>query len=88
MKRKLWVFTLKKQNFCGKSSLEFYKNLKDQDKIDVCTINPSFVLGPSLSDDMGASNLLIRGLLVGKLPALAKLQFNVVNVVDVAKHIS
>ena len=34
---------------------------------------------------MGASNLLIRGLLVGKLPALANIQFNVVNVQDVAK---
>ena len=76
---------IKSKTFAEKALWNFIENLKDEDKIDVCTINPSFVLGPSLSSDMGASNLLIRGLLVGKLPALAKLQFNVVNVVDVAK---
>ena len=59
--------------------------IEESKKIEVCTINPSFVFGPSLSYDMGASNLLIRSLLVGKLPALARIQFNVVNVVDVAK---
>ena len=63
-----------------------YMNQNDKTKkIEVCTINPSFVFGPSLTYDMGASNLLIRALLVGKLPALAKIQFNVVNVLDVAK---
>ena len=61
------------------------ETLDKDKKIEVCTINPSFVFGPSLSNDMGASNLLIRALIIGKLPAVAKIQFNVVNVVDVAK---
>ena len=79
---------IKSKTFAEKALWNFIKNLEDEEKSMYARLIPSFVLGPSLSDDMGASNLLIRGLLVGKLPALAKLQFNVVNVQDVAKAIS
>ena len=76
---------IKSKTLAEKALWNYINNLKDEEKIEVCTINPSFVFGPSLSDDMGASNLLIRGLLVGKLPALANIQFNVVSVQDVAR---
>ena len=76
---------IKSKTYAEKAMWDYMDKIEESKKIEVCTINPSFVFGPSLSHDMGASNLLIRGLLVGKLPALAKIQFNVVNVVDVAK---
>ena len=76
---------IKSKTYAEKAMWSYMNEIEETNKIEVCTINPSFVFGPSLSYDMGASNLLIRSLLVGKLPALAKIQFNVVNVVDVAK---
>ena len=76
---------IKSKTYAEKAMWNYMDEIDESEKIEVCTINPSFVFGPSLTYDMGASNLLIRGLLVGKLPALAKIQFNVVNVVDVAR---
>lgn len=76
---------IKSKTYAEKAMWNYMDEIDEREKIEVCTINPSFVFGPSLTYDMGASNLLIRGLLVGKLPALAKIQFNVVNVVDVAR---
>ena len=76
---------IKSKTYAEKAMWDYINQIEKTKKIEVCTINPSFVFGPSLTNDMGASNLLIRALLVGKLPALAKIQFNVVNVLDVAK---
>tara|TARA_B100001778_G_scaffold201525_1_gene166437 strand:- start:5284 stop:6291 length:1008 start_codon:yes stop_codon:yes gene_type:complete len=76
---------IKSKTYAEKAMWDYMNQIDETKKIEVCTINPSFVFGPSLTYDMGASNLLIRALLVGKLPALAKIQFNVVNVLDVAK---
>ena len=76
---------IKSKTYAEKAMWDYMNQIEKTKKIEVCTINPSFVFGPSLTNDMGASNLLIRALLVGKLPALAKIQFNVVNVHDVAK---
>jgi dihydroflavonol-4-reductase len=76
---------IKSKTYAEKAMWDYMDQIDETKKIEVCTINPSFVFGPSLTYDMGASNLLIRALLVGKLPALAKIQFNVVNVLDVAK---
>ena len=76
---------IKSKTYAEKEMWDYMNQIEETKKIEVCTINPSFVFGPSLTHDMGASNLLIRALLVGKLPALAKIQFNVVNVLDVAK---
>ena len=76
---------IKSKTYAEKAMWDYMNRVEKTKKIEVCTINPSFVFGPSLTYDMGASNLLIRALLVGRLPALAKIQFNVVNVLDVAK---
>ena len=76
---------IKSKTYAEKAMWDYMNQIEKTKKIEVCTINPSFVFGPSLTYDMGASNLLIRALLVGRLPALAKIQFNVVNVLDVAK---
>ena len=76
---------IKSKTYAEKAMWDYINQIEKTKKIEVCTINPSFVFGPSLTHDMGASNLLIRALLVGRLPALAKIQFNVVNVLDVAK---
>ncbi|MGC6517675.1 MAG: SDR family oxidoreductase [Candidatus Puniceispirillaceae bacterium] len=53
-------------------------------KTELSVINPTVVLGPTLTDDIGTSNDFIRQILVGKVPAAANLHFGLVDVRDVA----
>tara|TARA_B100000287_G_C20586974_1_gene762646 strand:- start:313 stop:1332 length:1020 start_codon:yes stop_codon:yes gene_type:complete len=63
----------------------FINNLNNNEKIEVCTINPSFVIGPSLSNDIGSSNIVIKKLLNGQIPFVPRLNLGFVDVIDVAK---
>ena len=63
---------------------DFIQKLDQNQKIEVCTINPTVVIGPSLSNDMGGSNLAIRKLLDGSMPFSAKFGIDLVDVQDVA----
>ncbi|KQY85587.1 NAD-dependent epimerase/dehydratase family protein [Pelomonas sp. Root1444] len=49
-----------------------------------CTVNPSVVLGPVASADYSASVLIVRSLLEGRIPALPRIGFGIVDVRDVA----
>ena len=60
--------------------------IKDNDvDFKLSVINPTAVIGPSLSKDIGVSNSLILRLLNGSMPALAKIHIGYVDVRDVAK---
>jgi len=50
-----------------------------------CTVNPSVVLGPVASADYSASVVLVRSLLDGRIPALPRIGFGIVDVRDVAE---
>ena len=63
----------------------FINDLDINEKIEVCTINPSFVLGPSLSDDIGSSNIVIEKLLNDLIPFVPRLNLGLVDVKDVAE---
>ena len=63
---------------------DYINNLDESEKIEVCAINPVVVIGPSLSDDMGTSNLAIRKLLDGSMPFIPKFGIDLVDVQDVA----
>jgi len=53
--------------------------------IHYCSVNPGFVLGPLLDQDLGTSGEVIRMFLRGKYPGCPKLSFPVVDVRDVAR---
>jgi dihydroflavonol-4-reductase len=53
--------------------------------IEFCTVNPSVVLGPVASADYSASVVLVRSLLEGRIPALPRIGFGIVDVRDVAE---
>ncbi|MBV8036599.1 NAD-dependent epimerase/dehydratase family protein [Roseateles sp.] len=53
--------------------------------LEFCTVNPSVVLGPVASADYSASVVLVRSLLQGRMPALPRIGFGVVDVRDVAE---
>lgn len=63
---------------------DYIESLSEHEKIEVCTINPTVVIGPSLSNDIGGSNLAIRKLLDGSMPFSAKFGIDLVDVQDVA----
>ena len=50
----------------------------------LATVNPALVLGPVLSGDFSDSVQVVERLLVGRMPGLPRLGFNVVDVRDVA----
>ncbi len=53
--------------------------------LEFCTVNPSVVLGPVASADYSASVVIVQSLLQGRLPALPRIGFGVVDVRDVAE---
>ncbi|MFN8671874.1 MAG: NAD-dependent epimerase/dehydratase family protein [Candidatus Sericytochromatia bacterium] len=64
---------------------DVWKYVKENSQLKVTTINPSFVLGPILGEDVGTSGEVILKLMKGKYPAVPKLGFPTVDVRDVAK---
>ena len=63
----------------------YVEKLNPSQHIEVCTINPVIVIGPSLSDDIGISNIVIRKLLDGSMPLIPKVGVNLIDVKDVAE---
>jgi dihydroflavonol-4-reductase len=53
-------------------------------RMQLTTVNPSYVLGPSLGGAANASNEIVRKVLLRHLPGLPRLMFPVVDVRDVA----
>ena len=76
---------VKSKTIAEKAAWEFIEN--DPNKsFSITTIHPGMVLGPLLSSDAeGASSTFILKMISGKLPALPKVFFTIVDVRDVAK---
>ena len=53
-------------------------------RFELCTINPVYVIGPSLDGHRNASNEIVRKLVDRELPGLPRLYFPLVDVRDVA----
>lgn len=68
-----------------KAAWAFVKELPEDQRFALVTINPSLVLGPVYTKGHGrTSPAIIRDLLTGKFPLIPKLGFNYVDVRDVA----
>lgn len=53
-------------------------------KTELVTVNPTFILGPTLSAQAGSSLQLIAAMLTGKMPVVPRRRFGVADVRDVA----
>lgn len=51
---------------------------------DLAVINPAVILGPLLDQDPGTSSMMVRRLIDGRLPAVPRLSFSLIDVRDVA----
>jgi dihydroflavonol-4-reductase len=63
---------------------DFMKEHEGKTDMEAVAINPSMVFGSSLSDDIGASNLVIKRLIDGSLPVTLNICINIVHIKDVA----
>ena len=75
----------KSKTVAEKAAREFVAGLSGDDKLEICTMHPALVIGPSLSGDIGESNTLVKRMLDGSISATPKLQMGLVDVRDVAK---
>ena len=67
-----------------KAAWEFVEKLEDNKKFELVVVNPAYVQGPLLSAASGTgTQLLIRDMLNGKIPAIPDINFCLVDVRDV-----
>ncbi|XP_064638473.1 uncharacterized protein LOC135494439 isoform X2 [Lineus longissimus] len=74
----------KSKTLAEKAAWDYVKELSVEDKIEIATINPGYVLGPVVHGTAGTSTELCRRLLERSMPACPRLNFPIVDVRDVA----
>jgi len=74
----------KSKTLAERAAWEFMQNLPQGHRLELAVINPGYVLGPLPDIHQRTSGELIQQLMSGKLPGLARIQFNGVDVRDVA----
>lgn len=75
----------KSKTIAERAAWQFSLSGDKHSKMALAVINPSMIVGPSLSDDIGVSNGIIKRMIDGSTPATIALHFGFVDVRDVAK---
>ncbi|KJH53116.1 NAD dependent epimerase/dehydratase family protein [Dictyocaulus viviparus] len=76
---------VKSKTLAEKAAWNFVDNIKDGNKFALTALNPTFVLGPLMIDEEGASVSLMRRFLNKEMPGVPDLNLPCVDVRDVAK---
>ncbi|XP_061170792.1 uncharacterized protein LOC133180267 [Saccostrea echinata] len=74
----------KSKTLAEKAAWDYVKELPDEDKIELAVINPGYVMGPVINGSMSTSSEVVKRILEREKPFVAKLNFPVVDVRDVA----
>lgn len=75
----------KSKKLAEKAAWELLEKLPDDEKFELCAINPGFIVGPLLSSSYCASSELHRRFLQREMPMVPKLMFGVIDVRDCAR---
>ena len=75
----------KSKTLAERAAWDFLAGLPEEKKFEMATINPTFVLGPMLSSSGCSSADLMRQILMGEIPGLPEIHFEIVSVFDVAR---
>ena len=75
----------KSKTMAEKAAWEFIDDLEDDKKFPLTVFCPYMVIGPSLSSDLGSSNIMIQILTSGRLPGTPNIHLGIVDVRDVAQ---
>jgi len=68
-----------------KFAWKFVKDLPEDKRFELVTICPELIIGPQLHDSIPESNVMIKRLMTGELPAMPQLNFGIADVRDVAR---
>jgi len=68
-----------------RAAWDFLNSLKDEEKFELCTVNPTFVQGPMLSPNGCSSAELPMKILLKLMPSVVDMDMFVTHVYDVAK---
>ena len=75
----------KSKTLAERAAWEFWRSLGPSPTWSLCTVNPSFVQGPSITPDAGTSVDIMRRLLGREMPMVPATAFSCVDVRDVAE---
>lgn len=77
---------VKSKTLAEKSAWDFINKQDDNNKLELVVINPGPVWGPTLSSTLsGESMNIVKDMITGKMPMLAKVSINMSDVRDIAK---
>jgi len=63
----------KSKTLAEKAAWDFVKALPESERFELVTINPSYILGPSLVNTDFTSSLLIKKIMAGAFPGMPKI---------------
>ncbi|PXX21946.1 NAD-dependent epimerase/dehydratase family protein [Arenibacter sp. ARW7G5Y1] len=76
---------VKSKTLAEKSAWDFIETQKGNNKLELVVINPGPIWGPTLSDKLsGESMSIVKDMITGKMPMLAKVRINMSDVRDIA----
>ena len=75
---------VKSKTLAEKAAWDFVKELPEDNKFELVTINPSYVMGPVLCGSFTTSMEVVKRLLDRDMPMLPRINFAIVDVRDVA----
>ena len=76
---------IKSKTLAEKAAWDFLKNLPEEERFEMATINPSFVVGPSLCGPGYTSMKVVADTVMAKHPGMIKIMMNFVDVREVAQ---
>lgn len=68
-----------------RAAWDFHKSLPENERFELCTVNPTLVQGPMLSANSCSSADIPRQILLGEMPAVVDIDIFVTHVYDVVK---
>ncbi|XP_078666927.1 uncharacterized protein LOC144908861 isoform X4 [Branchiostoma floridae x Branchiostoma belcheri] len=76
---------LKSKALAEKAAWDYMKDLKEGEKFELVVLNPGYVMGPVISKNSFTSMEAVVRLLQRSMPAVPKINLNIIDVRDVAK---
>jgi len=74
----------KSKTLAEKAAWSYLKNLTEEEKYEMCTINPGFVIGPNLVKEEFASGEFLKKMLMFEFPGAPLIKMPTVDVREVA----
>jgi nucleoside-diphosphate-sugar epimerase len=74
----------KSKTLAERAAWEFVETLPEGESLELATICPGYVLGPVINDRQPTSTSLLKMLMEGAVPGVARLKFDLVDVRDVS----